>query len=83
MRLREDGITWQEIDGELVILDLNRSTYLTTNQSGAFVAKLLQSEHSLDELADAMVAEFAIPRESAMQDAEAFVASLRERDLLV
>ena len=48
MRLRENGVTWQEIDGELVILDLASSTYLTTNGSGAFVAKLLQADRSAE-----------------------------------
>ena len=41
MKLRSEGLTWQEIDGELVILDLKNSVYLTTNAAGAVIAKLL------------------------------------------
>src|SRR4051794_22901354 len=33
MKLRVDDITWREIDGDLVILDLRSSTYLTANAS--------------------------------------------------
>lgn len=83
MRLREDGVTWQEIDGELVILDLDSSTYLTTNASGAFTAKLLQEDRTADDLADALVAEYAIPAHVARRDAGAFVDALRDRGLLV
>lgn len=82
MKLRDDGITWQEIDGELVILDLDSSTYLTTNASGAFVAKFLQEDRSLEDIVDAMTSEFGISREVAGRDAEAFVAMLHERGLL-
>ncbi|MGF0117891.1 PqqD family protein [Promicromonospora sp. Marseille-Q5078] len=83
MRLREDGVTWQEIDGELVILDLVSSTYLTTNGSGAFVAKLLQEDRSAEELRDALAAEYQIARDVAQRDVAAFVDDLRHRELLV
>lgn len=83
MRLREDGITWQEIDGELVILDLDSSTYLTTNGSGAFTAKLLQEDRTTGDLADALVAEYGITSDVARRDAEAFVDALRGRGLLI
>jgi hypothetical protein len=83
MRLREDGVTWQEIDGELVILDLVSSTYLTTNGSGAFVAKLLQTDRSADDLTTALVAEYGVERAVAARDTEAFLAELRRRELLV
>jgi len=83
MRLREDGITWQEIDGELVVLDLVASTYLTTNATGAFVTKLLQQDRTEAEVGEAMVAEFGIPQDVAARDAAAFLDALRSRGLLV
>ncbi|WP_454043036.1 PqqD family protein [Cellulosimicrobium sp. Marseille-Q8652] len=82
MQIRTDGVTWQEIDGELVLLDLERSVYLTTNGSGALLTKLLVEEHTLDDLADALVAEFAIDRDDALRDAQAFVDELAEHQLL-
>jgi len=83
MRLREDGVTWQEIDGELVILDLVSSKYLTTNGSGAFVAKLLQEDRSAEDLTTALVTEYGVDRAVAARDTEAFLAELRRRELLV
>lgn len=82
MQIRTDGVTWQEIDGELVLLDLERSVYLTTNASGALLTKLLVEERSLDDLADALVTEFAIDRSDAVRDAQAFVDELTEHKLL-
>jgi len=83
MRLRENGVTWQEIDGELVILDLVSSTYLTTNGSGAFVAKLLETDRSAEDLTTALVTEYGVERAVAARDTEAFLAELRRRELLV
>lgn len=82
MRLRTDGVTWQEIDGELVILDLDGSVYLTTNKSGAVLTKALVAERTADDLAALLVTEFGITEEQALADAEAFTGLLREHGLL-
>lgn len=44
MRLRTEGITWQQLDGELVVLDLRSSMYPTTNGSGAFLEQLVEKK---------------------------------------
>jgi hypothetical protein len=83
VRLRTEGITWQEIDGELVILDLQSSMYLTTNGSGAFLAKLLTEERTEQELATALAAEFDIADDVAAADTAAFIEQLADKKLLI
>ena len=83
MRLRTEGITWQEIDGELVILDLQSSMYLTTNGSGAFLAKLLIEERTEQELATALAKEFDIADDVAAADTADFLEQLADKKLLV
>jgi len=83
VRLRTEGVTWQEIDGELVILDLESSAYLTTNVSGAVLAKQLRQERTLDDLAQTLTDEFGLDSEVATRDSSAFVQQLREKRLLV
>lgn len=83
MRLRTEGITWQEIDGELVILDLQSSMYLTTNGSGAFLAKLLIEERTEQELATALAKEFDIADGVAAADTADFLEQLADKKLLV
>src|SRR5690625_767694 len=82
MRLRTEGLTWQEIDGELVLLDLTASAYLTTNRTGAFLAKQLVEERDEDELVAAMVQEYGIDDDVARTDVRDFVAAAREQGLL-
>jgi hypothetical protein len=82
MRLRVDDITWREIDGDLVILDLRSSTYLTANASASVLMRQLTEDQTLPELVKALVDEFEIPEQRARQDAQAFVDELSERGLL-
>lgn len=82
MKIRTDDLVWQELDGDLVLMDLQRSVYLTTNASGAVLTKLLTEERTRDELADHLVEEFAIDRDQAFGDVDDFVAQLREKRLL-
>lgn len=83
VQLRSEGLSWQEIDGELVILDLHSSVYLTTNSSGAFLAKMLVEERTVEELVAGLVAEYGIDAELAARDASGFVATLREKRMVV
>jgi hypothetical protein len=82
MKLRVDDITWREIDGDLVILDLRSSTYLTANASGTVLMRQLTEERTLPQLIQALVEAFGIPEGRAQQDVQTFVDELGENGLL-
>jgi hypothetical protein len=82
MQIRTDGVLWQELDGEFVLMDLDRSVYLTTNAAGGELAKLLSEERTREELAAHLVERFGIDNERALADVDAFVAQLRQKNLL-
>lgn len=82
MKLRSADVTWREIDGEMVILDLASSTYLKTNESGAALMRLLADDSSFDDLVGGLVEKFGISSEQATADVQGFLAMLEERDLL-
>lgn len=82
MKLRADDITWREIDGDLVILDLRSSTYLTTNASGAVLMKELTQERTDDELVSVLVGAYDISASQAEADVRSFVAALRDGGML-
>lgn len=83
MRLRTDGVTWRELDGETVILDLKSSKYLKTNATGTTLLKRLVEDCSREDLIVALADAHGIPREQAAADTDGFVEMLRERKLLV
>jgi coenzyme PQQ synthesis protein D (PqqD) len=82
MKLRVDDITWREIDGDLVILDLRSSAYLTVNASGTLLMKALKEERTLPQLTRALTDAFDIPAGQAQHDVQRFIHDLGERDLL-
>jgi hypothetical protein len=82
VRLRSSELSWREIDGEMVVLDLASSRYLTTNRTGSVLMRLLTEECTADELTDNLAAEFGIPREQAREDVEQFVKMLADKGLL-
>ena len=55
---------------------------ITLNESGAFLWEKLTSATTVDELVDALCAEYGIDREVAQADVEKFLTIAREQDLL-
>jgi hypothetical protein len=82
LQLRTDGLTWREVAGDLIVLDLDRSVYLASNASGAVLWKALVQGSTRAELADLLVAMFGIAPASARVDVDDFVAHLSELGLL-
>lgn len=82
LQLRTDQISWREIDGEILALNLESSSYLQTNSAGGGLWKMLIGGASREHLIDHLVATYEIERERATVDVDAFVADLNERGLL-
>lgn len=82
LRVRQGRLEWRELEGEVVIVDLATSRYLGVNPSGAVLWPLLLAGTTRDALVAALVARYGIDETRAGGDVDAFVAGLRERDLL-
>jgi hypothetical protein len=81
LRLRS-GLTWREIDGELVAVDAVKSTYLSANVAGSFLWKALAEGTNKEALTDRLVERYGIDRDAAAADVDRFVDELREQGLL-
>jgi hypothetical protein len=82
LRLRPGALEWREIDGEIVALDVRRSVYLAVNESGAILWPALAEGATEDDLTGRLQEAFDLDADRARQDLDAFVAMLREHDLL-
>jgi hypothetical protein len=82
LRLRQEGLNWREIDGEVVVLDIERSHYLNLNETGCVLWLLLAEGATPRQLVDKLIEEFDIDEATARDDVDAFVASCRENGLL-
>lgn len=81
--LRDDAVSWAPTNsGEIVVLDLRTSRYLSLNSSGSTLWQVLDDGATTDEMADALVERFGISREQAAIDVGGFLETLRSRDLV-
>lgn len=83
MKLRQSDLVWREIDGDMVLLDLASSSYLSTNRTGTYLLELLVEGRDRDALVRALVDRFGIRDEIAGADTDAFIAELKQQKLLV
>ena len=82
LRLRDSGLEWRAVEGEVVALDVDASQYLAINETGRLLWEALAAGATQDELTQLLMAGAGIDRAIAARDAEAFVAALDRRGLL-
>jgi hypothetical protein len=82
VKLRDEGVAWKEVDGEIVALDEQAAVYLAANPAGALLWRTLARGATRDALAAELMREYGIDRERAETDTDAFLRELGERGLL-
>ena len=82
LKLRGEALDWVDVEGEIVVLDGERSIYLAPNDSGSVLWRRLIDGVTEEDLAAALSAEFEIPPEQAKRDVRVFVEQLKGLGLL-
>ena len=82
MKLRANEVSWREVEGEAVVLDMRSSTYFRTNRSATVLLKALVEGADRSELEARLVATYGLGPEQASGDVGAFLAELERRGLL-
>ena len=75
------GFVIREVGGEHVVVPVGEMSKLfhgmiNLNETGAFLWSFYQSEHSIDEGVEALLAEYEVSKELAQKDVETFVNTL-------
>jgi hypothetical protein len=82
LKLRPEAIEWREVEGEVLVLDIDASEYLSVNPTGARVWEALAAGTTRAALVRMLVEAFRVDDATAEADLDAFLAGLRERGLL-
>ena len=82
LTLRTEDLHWREADDEIVVLEGRGSRYLSVNNSGVILWRLLARGATRDELIGALVEVYGIDAGCAAADADRFVREMRTADLL-
>lgn len=85
MKLKQ-GFIMREIAGETVVVpsgdELNLNMMITLNGTGKFLWQRLETGANMDELVQAMLAEYDVDEQTARAGVERFVNKLQERGFL-
>jgi Coenzyme PQQ synthesis protein D (PqqD) len=82
LKLREGAAEWREVEGQVLVLDLEDSDYLIVNRTGAAVWPALVAGTTREELIELLTSTFDVDAESAAANLDEFLSTLRERRLL-
>ena len=82
LRLRPERLEWRRVDGEVIAVDLDASTYLSANESAAPLWEALAEGTTRDDLVDRLVDTYGIDRDLAARDVDDFLGELSEHQLL-
>jgi coenzyme PQQ synthesis protein D (PqqD) len=76
-------VVFQEVEGEMVLLDLDAERYYTLDDVGTRFWQLLTEHGNLERVVAAMLAEFDVDEETLRSDLDALVGRLRAAGLVV
>jgi Coenzyme PQQ synthesis protein D (PqqD) len=82
LRLRPGAVEWRAVEGEILALEVDSSTYIAANASGAVLWERLAKGATREQLVDGLTTAFAIERQQAEADVDTFLDMLRSRNLL-
>lgn len=72
-----------ELSDRLALLDMETGTYFSLNQSGTLIWSKLTENKSVSEIADALIEEYEISRDQALQDSKNLIEELVSQGLVV
>ena len=81
-QLRAGALDWIDRDGEIVVLDSDRSIYLSLNGTGAVLWRAIVNPASEDHLVRSLVQEFEVGEERARADVTRFLRRLDDLGLI-
>jgi len=82
-RLRiPEGILFQDLQGETVLLNLNTGVYFGLDPVGTRIWHLIQEQQSLQKVLDALLDEYDVTNDQCAQDLFSLVALMQEKGLI-
>ena len=77
-----DKAVWRNIDGEIVVLNLDSGHYYSLNKTGSVVWSILSESKPLQEAIERIVEKYNIPHKSAEEDVMSLLKMLQKEGLI-
>jgi Coenzyme PQQ synthesis protein D (PqqD) len=82
MLLRNTTVLWRELDGEAILLNPKEGCSYNLNNVGTLIWKMLDGEHTPDEIARTVCELYDVEYAQALHDVERLLAELLDNKLL-
>jgi len=76
---RVAGIAWRMVDEEAVLVNVKQDVVIHLDPVGSFIWSRMDGQASMQEIADAVVQEFEVDLETALEDCLYFARCLLEQ----
>ena len=76
------GVLSTEVDGQAVLMHVEKGIYFGLNDVGALVWRELGSEATIEELCEAVISEFDVETDECKNDVQDLLAQLAEQGLV-
>lgn len=77
-----DSVFAQEVDGEMVLLDMESENYFGLDEVGTSIWQAMQEKETLKEVFDALLEQYEVEAEVLERDLSDFVGKLLESGLV-
>lgn len=72
----------QEVDGEMVLLDMESENYFGLDEVGTAIWQAMQEKETLKEVFEVLLEQYEVEEEMLEEDLKAFVKKLQESGLI-
>ena len=77
-----DTVFAQEVDGEMVLLDMNSENYFGLDEVGTSIWQAMQEKENLKEVFEVLLEQYEVEEDALKKDLVAFVEKLKESGLV-
>jgi Coenzyme PQQ synthesis protein D (PqqD) len=81
-KINED-VAFREVDGHLVVVNLQTGFYHSLNESATFIFQLIRQNKDTSEILREMCQKYELPEETARRDIEECIATLVKEQVLI
>jgi len=80
---RSDNFVFNEVDGELVMMNIETGAYASMNETGKAIWTLLDEPKTIDAVITSLTEEYEIDRTACEADVLPFIENLAKAEILV
>ncbi|MCX6183286.1 MAG: PqqD family peptide modification chaperone [Bacteroidetes bacterium] len=80
---RSDNYVFNEVDGELVMMNIETGSYASLNETGKSIWLQLETAKTLDSVIEGLIAEYEIDRATCEQEVFPFVEKMVKDEILI